>query len=71
MKSHIIIAGHKIVNDQIVINLTCDEITWTDAEEKFAKISSHVAEIKKRLADNKLVFHSESVTFIDCNGKEG
>jgi len=69
MITHIIAAGHKIVNGRVIINLFCDAIEWHNLEEKDMEMIVHVDWIEKIIVeDNKLEFHPESLTFIDCKG---
>ena len=69
MKTYIIAAGHKTVDNRAIINLFCDEFKWDTLKEKATEMRVHINGIKKLIIENnKLKFHSESLTFIDCDG---
>jgi len=66
MKTLIIAAGHKIVNDKIVIHVYKDEIEWDSMEEKSLEARVHVDWLKEEIIEKDgLIFHSESVKFFD------
>jgi len=68
MKTRIIAAGHKIISERIRITSFYDEIEWSTLEEKDKEMIAHVDLLEKLIEDNKLEFHSESLTFIDYEG---
>ena len=66
MKTLIIAAGHKIVNNKIVIHVYKDEIEWDSMEKKSLEIEVHVDWLKDEIIEKAgLIFHSESVKFYD------
>jgi len=68
MKTHIIAAGHKIINERIIIISFYDEIEWNTLKEKDTEMVAHVDLLERRMEENKLEFHPESLTFIDYEG---
>jgi len=68
MKTRIIAAGHKMINERIIITSFYDEIEWSTLEEKDKEMIAHVDLLEKLIEDNKLEFHSESLIFIDYEG---
>ena len=65
MKTLIVIAGHKIVNDKVVVFNYTDEIEWDTLEEKKQEIKVHYDWLKECIEKDGLIFHSEALKFYD------